>query len=660
MEGRPAAAAGALSGRVFALSASGVNQSQLAAEIQRNGGRFSRTVHKRVDFLVVTREAVRRDTQPVRKVRRKFTGVQMVLPEFVHDSARAGAICDPATYAPEPHRKAGSVETAQPAGSSGQSKRVRTLAEIDLIAGQQIEVLVEMDGDPPVVWWPATVKAPTPGAVMGAHPIEYISLPSRGYPDVTPSRARFERASDGDAPIKADGKLYDLDEGVWRPWRRLAPAGRGSVRGASAKPPSLPQERRVPLGLARDDPYLQASIPFTRTEGSRHLGEFPATSRRDVGASNERRTGVRSLAAMDVEAVIRGRNDESDDEVEEMELSDESATTSGATDVVATPIAKPALPDSSGAVRRAVRRRLAPSRSFHFPFKRLSAGRAFGLSAMRATMRRRLGRAMGVGEKLERGGRWKGPLGWRGWALPPLALRFVSRKRKRSGDSSSTSSLAAASPSPPTQPTANRAPHASLAAMLRLAALERLRVAGDGNCAYYAACASLPEVSLRSVGLHKLEHVGRSRAATKADLKQQRSLRARVTDFVQLPESANHRWVGASDEEPPTAAAMEVHRRNGTYAQTPQLRGMAEVLRCCIVSIDSAALYDRVPVFICGERRTVQLRSWREMAPVIARGESIAPAESGLPTIVIVNNGESGPAGHFDGTSRAATPTTKR
>ena len=112
--------------------------------------------------------------------------------------------------------------------------------------------------------------------------------------------------------------------------------------------------------------------------------------------------------------------------------------------------------------------------------------------------------------------------------------------------------------------------------------------------------------------------------------------------------------------QPPTAAAMEVHRRNGTYAQTPQLRGMAEVLRCCIVSIDSAALYDRVPVFICGERRAVQLRSWREIAPVIARGESIAPAESGLPTIVIVNNGESGPAGHFDGTSRAATPTTKR
>ena len=189
MEGRPAAAVGALSGRVFALSASGVNQAQLAAEIQRNGGRFSRTVHRRVDFLVVTRDALRRDTQPVRKVRRKFTGVQMVLPEFVHASARSGALCDPAAYAPEPHGSAGSAETAQRAGASGQNRRVRTLAEIGLVAGGQIEVLVEMDGDPPVEWWPATVSAPTPGAAVGAHPIEYHSLPSRGYPELTPSRA---------------------------------------------------------------------------------------------------------------------------------------------------------------------------------------------------------------------------------------------------------------------------------------------------------------------------------------------------------------------------------------------------------------------------------------------------------------------------------------
>ena len=198
----------------------------------------------------------------------------------------------------------------------------------------------------------------------------------------------------------------------------------------------------------------------------------------------------------------------------------------------------------------------------------------------------------------------------------------------------------------------SRGPHASLAAMLQLAALERLRTAGDGNCAYYAAAASLPEKALDSVGLRKIEHAGQSRAATPADLRLQRELRSRVTDFLQLAESADHRMVGASEEKPPPAATMEVHRRDGTYAQTPQLRGLAEVLRCCIVSIDSAALYDRVPVFTCGQRQTVKLKSWREMAPAIARGESIAPAGTALPTIVIVNNGDSGPGGHFDATAR--------
>ena len=65
------------------------------------------------------------------------------------------------------------------------------------------------------------------------------------------------------------------------------------------------------------------------------------------------------------------------------------------------------------------------------------------------------------------------------------------------------------------------------------------------------------------------------------------------------------------------------------------------------MAIDSLHLYDRVPVYCAGRRQTLRLRSWRDIAAAIKRGESIEP---GLPTIVVVNNGRVGAGSHFNGT----------
>jgi hypothetical protein len=162
-----------------------------------------------------------------------------------------------------------------------------------------------------------------------------------------------------------------------------------------------------------------------------------------------------------------------------------------------------------------------------------------------------------------------------------------------------------------------------------------------------------------------VEHAGEvPQRASESDMRLQSELRRRAVDWLQLDQNAEHRVVGFSaaplhfDEAsgkhvappPPSAASVEVHRRSGTYAEAPQLRAIAEVLRCSIVSLDSRALYDRVPVHSCGSPHTLTLRSWRaQLAPTLARGESSHPDG---PTIVIINNGVRGPCSHFDGTRR--------
>ena len=97
----PAAPPQPLRGLVFGLSAGGgeVSQRELAALIAKHGGAVSNTIHKRVDFVVASERAVRRNTQAVRKARDKF-GIPLVTPQFVVDSARAKRLCDHAEYAP--------------------------------------------------------------------------------------------------------------------------------------------------------------------------------------------------------------------------------------------------------------------------------------------------------------------------------------------------------------------------------------------------------------------------------------------------------------------------------------------------------------------------------------------------------------------------------
>ena len=201
-------------------------------------------------------------------------------------------------------------------------------------------------------------------------------------------------------------------------------------------------------------------------------------------------------------------------------------------------------------------------------------------------------------------------------------------------------------------------PHSSLDDMLRLGDRIKISIAGDGNCAYHACCACLDETHLKSLGLWAVTQAGRSQS----DMKLQREVRKRVVDFLQKDENKEHRYVGVSSDElewdaasnrwkpipPPGASAMEIHRSDGTYAETPQLRALAEVLACCIVSLDSKALYDRIPVFTKGKRQTLQLKSWRVIAPTLREpGGTFA---AGMPTIVVVNNGLTGPGSHFDAT----------
>ena len=241
-------------------------------------------------------------------------------------------------------------------------------------------------------------------------------------------------------------------------------------------------------------------------------------------------------------------------------------------------------------------------------------------------------------------------------------------------------------------------PHSSLTAMLSLAALEVLRVCGDGNCGYYAAVASLGTLdpaALRAIDLWELQHAqaaaqGRGGMPTPDDYRLQEELRRRCVEWLQRAEHAHHRYVGTSsaplvpDEQhpgrfktppPPVASAMEVHRRNGTYATMPCLKAMAEVLKATIISIDSSKLYDRVPVFVPEQpTKTCQIRSWRtQLAPqLLARASSSSSVSSAASSsegatasppgrrsqlservIVIVNNGQQGAGGHFDATVRS-------
>ena len=262
----------ALEGKMFALSAGGVSQAQLAEDIKAAGGVVSNTVHKRVNFLVATPYALEKNTQWVRKARTKFQHVVLVLPEFVAASALAGSLCDPALFSP-----------AAPASSSRESKPPKgaTLAEAGLKVGDTIEVLVEMVDEPTIQWWPTTLEAPpASNPLTRAHPIVYLPLPSREYDEPNPSRARFEAACDepdSTAEPATSGRLYDLEEGEWREWRRMpaAPASAVAALVPAAEPTAVVVSEPTKLAAASWSPVLSKAGASSSTSDT----GLPASAR---------------------------------------------------------------------------------------------------------------------------------------------------------------------------------------------------------------------------------------------------------------------------------------------------------------------------------------------------------------------------------------------
>lgn len=231
-----------LSGRVFALSATGVRQRELEDIIKQNGGVISRTMHHRVDFLVATPLAIERNTQHIRKAATKFPHIVLVRPEFVHESVAVGSLCDADKYSPrEPAANADSTGSGSSSdlgslvgGSDQAADRSGPATAMPLPKdGDSVEVLVEMSDEPTMQWWPVRLVGSAASAGLPAHSIVYQPLPKRGYETETPSRARFKAAAAAAASEpQGDGKMYDLDEGTWRQWRWSA--------SVAPPPPPLP------------------------------------------------------------------------------------------------------------------------------------------------------------------------------------------------------------------------------------------------------------------------------------------------------------------------------------------------------------------------------------------------------------------------------------
>ena len=113
----------ALVGRVFALSVGGpgVDLRELTNLIRSHGGAVSNTVHRKVDFVLASEQAIKRDTQTVRKAHTKF-GIPILRPSFVEACVRAGGLCDPADHLQAP-RKPKTAAAAQPSAVPASSTR---------------------------------------------------------------------------------------------------------------------------------------------------------------------------------------------------------------------------------------------------------------------------------------------------------------------------------------------------------------------------------------------------------------------------------------------------------------------------------------------------------------------------------------------------------
>ena len=134
----PATHAPVLTDCVFALSVGGdgANQRELTDTIKRHGGSVSRTVHRKVQYLLASEQAVHRNTQAVRKANIKFGGIPLLRASFVEACVREGGLVDPrphlhpprAAYVPARERaKATAVSLpaeVAPAEPSGQREAI--------------------------------------------------------------------------------------------------------------------------------------------------------------------------------------------------------------------------------------------------------------------------------------------------------------------------------------------------------------------------------------------------------------------------------------------------------------------------------------------------------------------------------------------------------
>lgn len=236
--------ASACRGLTFALSTTGVSQNALAAIITSLGGTVSRIVHHRIDFLVATPAALRRNTQAVRKAR--ALGLPLVGPEFLRSAERTGILGEPHSFPAE----AALLDD----DNSGAPQLGSTLEEVRLLVGARLEVLVEMSDEPFEQWWPAQVgPAAQPLSKIVKHQLTYLELPERGYTATTPSKAIFEARREG-----AELRLWDAGEELWRLWRLVDELGAAAqaatpCRGRPAAPPST--RRREARRRRRSWPY---------------------------------------------------------------------------------------------------------------------------------------------------------------------------------------------------------------------------------------------------------------------------------------------------------------------------------------------------------------------------------------------------------------------
>ena len=192
------------------------------------------------------------------------------------------------------------------------------------------------------------------------------------------------------------------------------------------------------------------------------------------------------------------------------------------------------------------------------------------------------------------------------------------------------------------------------------------------NCFFYAAGFAIGPQRMMARDLWPVEHPGQGLSkATVNDLRLQLLMREQCADWLQLDANAEHRRVGSDPRKPvwdpatkiylplppPPQSSVERHRAAGVYAQSPQIRALAELLSCTIVSIDSSTLFDRVPVYAAGDSQTVRIKSWeRELAPAIRGQGGSGDAPLGAqPLVVVINNGSLGADGHFDATCRSSS-----